>query len=103
MILGVCLESERRIITDQLRDEVELGVLPDWVVEVIPSYRRRIRSDWWLDRRERAVISRLLTRLAFTKHSVSRLPVERSRLAGLEVVWLRERARRILGAPVADE
>jgi RsiW-degrading membrane proteinase PrsW (M82 family) len=102
-ILASFLESERRIIRDELRLEVELGVLPSWVVEVIPSYRRRIRSDWWPDRRERAVISRLLTRLAFRKHAVARLPVDRSRLAGIEVVWLRDRARRILDTPVVDD
>ncbi len=102
-ILAMFLESERRIITDELRREVELGVLPAWVVEVIPSYRRRIRSDWWPERRERAVIARLLTRLAFRKHAVARLPEDRSRLAGIEVVWLRDRARRILNAPPVDE
>ncbi len=102
-ILALFLESERRIIRDELRREVELGVLPAWVVDVIPSYRRRIRSDWWPERRERAVISRLLTRLAFRKHAVGRLSDERSQLAGIEVVWLRDRARRILHEPHVDE
>jgi len=102
-VLAVFLESERRIIREELRREVELGVLPAWVVEVIPSYRKRIRSDWWPERRERAVISRLLTRLAFRKHAVGRLPEDRSRLAGIEVVWLRDRARRILHEPPTDD
>jgi RsiW-degrading membrane proteinase PrsW (M82 family) len=97
-LLALFLESERRIIREQLQHEVELGVLPSWVVDVMPSYRRRIRADWWPDRRERAVISRLLTRLAFRKHAVARLPGDQSRLAGLEVVWLRDRARKILSA-----
>jgi RsiW-degrading membrane proteinase PrsW (M82 family) len=102
-ILTMFLESERRIIREELSREVELGVLPPWVVEVIPSYRRRIRSDWWPERRERAVISRLLTRLAFRKHAVGRLPEDRARLAGIEVVWLRDRARRILHEPQTDD
>jgi hypothetical protein len=101
-ILALFLESERRIIREQLQHEVDLGVLPAWVVEGMPSYRRRIRADWWPDRRERAVISRLLTRLAFRKHAVARLPGDQSRLAGLEVVWLRDRARKIL-APSSED
>ncbi len=95
-VLWAFLGWERRLLVRELGEEVRLGVLPGWVAEVIPSYRRRVRSDWWPSRRERTVIARLLTRLAFRKHAIAHLPPEEARLAGLEVVRLRERARRIL-------
>ncbi len=95
-VLAAFLGWEHRLLVRQLGEEVELGVLPPWVVEVIPSYRRRIRPDWWPSRRERTVIARLLTRLAFRKHAIAHLPPDEARLAGLEVMRLRERARRIL-------
>ncbi len=97
-VLAGFLGWERRILRRELAEEVRLGVLPAWVAEVIPSYRRRVRGDWWPVRRERTVIARLLTRLAFRKHAVAHLPREEAGLAGLEVVRLRERARRILDA-----
>ena len=87
------LQSEQRILAVELAEEVELDVVPAWVAEVIPYYRRRIRSDWWPSRRERTVLARLLTRLAFRKHAVRRLPEEESQLAGLEVVRLRQQIR----------
>ncbi len=87
------LRSEQRILGVELAEEVELDVVPAWVVEVIPYYRRRVRSDWWPSRRERTVLARLLTRLAFRKHAVRRLPDEESQLAGLEVVRLRQQIR----------
>ncbi len=79
------LRSEQRILSIELAEEVELEVVPKWVLDVIPSYRRRIRSEWWPSRRERTVLARLLTRLAFRKHAVKRLPDGESQLAGLEV------------------
>jgi len=91
------LRSEKRILSIELAEEVELDVFPKWVLEVIPSYRRRIRSEWWPSRRERTVLARLLTRLAFRKHAVKRLPAGESRLAGLEVVQLRQRIRAMFG------
>jgi RsiW-degrading membrane proteinase PrsW (M82 family) len=87
------LKSEQRILGVELAEEVELHVVPAWVVEVIPYYRRRVRSDWWPSRSERTVLARLLTRLAFRKHAVRRLPDEESQLAGLEVVRLRQQIR----------
>jgi len=87
------LRSEQRILGVELAEEVEFDVVPAWVVEVIPYYRRRIRSDWWPSRRERTVLARLLTRLAFRKHAVRRLPEQESQLAGLEVVRLRQQIR----------
>jgi RsiW-degrading membrane proteinase PrsW (M82 family) len=97
LTLFAFLRSEQRIIQRQLAEEVELQVVPSWVCEVIPFYRRRIRSEWWPTRRERTVLARLMTRLAFRKHAVERLPQEEADLAGLEVVRLRQRIRAMLG------
>lgn len=97
------LRSEQRILGIELAEEVELDVVPSWVLEVIPHYRRRIRSDWWPSRRERTVLARLLTRLAFRKHAVRRLPDEESQLAGLEVVRLRQQIRAMLQCQTSVE
>lgn len=96
-MLHLMLVTEHRILARELAEEVRLGVLPDWVAEVLPSYRRRVRSDWWPSRGERTVIARLLTTLAFRKHAIGGLPASEAALAGLEVVSLRRRARRTLG------
>jgi len=90
------LQWEHQILRRELSDEVRLGVLPPWVADTIPYYRRRVRADWWPRRRERTVIARLLTRLAFRKHAVGRLPDREADLAGLEVLRLRQRVRAIL-------
>ena len=95
MFLGA-LALERRVLRQQLTDEVALGVLPSWVVDVLPSYRRRIRAVWWRRRDERREIVRLLISLAFRKHRLRWLPEERARLYGLEVGRLRQRARKLL-------
>lgn len=97
LALWVFLRSEQRILARELTEEVELDVVPEWVVSVIPYYRRRIRADWWPSRSERTVLARLLTRLAFRKHAVRRLPEGESEIAGLEVVQLRQRIRAMLG------
>jgi hypothetical protein len=73
-----------------------LRLVPSWVPEVIPFYRRRVRSDWWPRRSERVVLSRLLTRLAFRKYQTSRLPAAEAAMASLEIVHLRTRVRRML-------
>jgi len=96
LALFVFLRSEQRILARELAEEVDLDVVPEWVVSVIPYYRRRIRADWWPSRRERTVLARLLTRLAFRKHAVRRLPDGESEIAGLEVVQLRQRIRMML-------
>ena len=88
---------DHRVLQRELREEVELGVLPSWVAEVIPYYRRRVRGAWWPDRRERTVLSRLLTRLAFRKNALRRVPEEERSMAGLEIVRIRQRLREILG------
>jgi len=100
---AVALLAEHRILLRELREEVELGVLPEWVAEIVPHYRRRIRTGWWPSREERAVLTRLLTRLAFTKHALRRVPGDEAGVAGLEVVHLRHRLRSILGPPEGGE
>jgi RsiW-degrading membrane proteinase PrsW (M82 family) len=95
-VLALVLHSEHRIITKQLGNEVELGLVPSWVLDVIPFYRRRIRSNWWPSRRERTVITRLLTRVAFRKHGLRNLPPGEAAIASLEVVKLRQKLRAIL-------
>jgi RsiW-degrading membrane proteinase PrsW (M82 family) len=94
--LALFLHSEHRILKRQLADEVELAMVPSWVLEVIPYYRRRVRSDWWPSRSERTVIARLLTRVAFRKHALRHLPPGEAAMASLEVVKLRQRLREIL-------
>jgi hypothetical protein len=101
-VLGAFLQSEHRIIKRQLAEEVDLAVAPPWVLEVIPYYRRRVRRDWWPSRRERTVIARLLTRVAFRKHALRHLPSEEATIASLEVVQLRKRVRDILGSTPGD-
>lgn len=104
LVLALFLKSEHGILKKQLAEEVSLHTVPEWVADVIPYYRRRIRSDWWESRSERAVISRLLTRIAFRKHALRHLPAEEAALASLEVVRLRQRLRDILGiVPVEND
>jgi protease PrsW len=95
-VFQAALALERRVLTRQLADEVALGVLPSWVVAVLPSFRRRIRSAWWRRRDERREIVRLLISLAFRKHRLRGVSEERARLYGLEVGRLRQRARTLL-------
>jgi RsiW-degrading membrane proteinase PrsW (M82 family) len=102
LILLGFLRSEQTIIKRQLQEEVELGLLPPWVVEIVPYYRRRLKSDWWPARRERAVIARLLTRLAFRKQALSTLAPRDASLPSLEVVKIRQRLREILGPATSD-
>jgi RsiW-degrading membrane proteinase PrsW (M82 family) len=96
MALALVLHSEHRILKRQLGDEVDLGLVPSWVLDVIPFYRRRIRANWWPSRSERTVIARLLTRVAFRKHALRNLPPGEAAIASLEVVRLRQRLREIL-------
>jgi hypothetical protein len=87
----------------QLADEVALSMAPAWILDVIPFYRRRLRSDWWPLRNERTVISRLLTRIAFRKHALRHIPQDEAAIASLEVVRLRQRIRSILNPAPGDE
>ena len=97
VILTAFLHSEHRILKRELAEEVELRLAPAWVIDVIPYYRRRVRSDWWPSRPERTVIARLLTRVALRKHALRRLPPDEAAIASLELVMLRQRVREILG------
>ncbi|HVN75547.1 MAG TPA: hypothetical protein VMT19_04465 [Thermoanaerobaculaceae bacterium] len=102
--IAFSLALERKVLATQLAEEVGLGVLPEWVADILPSYRRRVRSDWWARRDERREIVRLLLGLAFRKRRLRSLPEERARLYGLEVGRLRQRARVLLAlspAPLA--
>jgi hypothetical protein len=103
LILAVFLHSEHTILKRQLTEEVALSLAPSWVVDVIPYYRRRLRSDWWPLRDERTVISRLLTRIAFRKHALRYIPQPEAAIASLEVVRLRQRLRAILTPTPSDE
>jgi len=103
MILAGFLHSEHRILKRQLSEEVELAMAPAWVLDVIPYYRRRMRSDWWPLRNERTVISRLLTRIAFRKHALRHTPQDEAAIASLEVVRLRQRIRSILKPDAPEE
>lgn len=96
LILAAFLHSEHLILKQQLADEVALSMAPEWVLDVIPFYRRRLKSDWWPSRNERTVISRLLTRIAFRKHALRHTPHDEAAIASLEVVRLRQRIRSIL-------
>jgi hypothetical protein len=87
---------ERRVLARQLGEEVSLGVLPAWVVDIVPRYHRRIRSDWWPRRDERREVVRLLTSLAYRKQQLRGLSEESLRLYGLEIGRLRQRARSLL-------
>ena len=99
IILTAFLHSEHRILKRELAEEVELRLAPSWVVDVIPYYSRRVRGNWWPSRPERTVIARLLTRVAFRKHSLRHLPQDEANIASLELVKLRQRVREILGPP----
>lgn len=102
VILAAFLHSEHLILKRQLADEVALSMAPAWVLDVIPFYRRRLRSDWWPLRHERTVISRLLTRIAFRKHALRHIPKDEAAIASLEVVRLRQRIRSILNPDPPD-
>ncbi|MFV2071272.1 MAG: PrsW family intramembrane metalloprotease [Thermoanaerobaculales bacterium] len=97
LVFAAFLRLEHHILKRELEEEVALGLTPTWVADVIPYYRRRIRGDWWPSRPERTVISRLLTRLAFRKHTLRNRSANVDAVASLEVVWLRKRVREILG------
>jgi RsiW-degrading membrane proteinase PrsW (M82 family) len=102
LVLAAFLHSEHLILKKQLASEVEMAMAPVWVLDVIPYYRRRVRSDWWPRRNERTVISRLLTRIAFRKHALRHTPKDEATIASLEVVRLRQRIRGILGTDLSD-
>ncbi|MCU0232406.1 MAG: PrsW family intramembrane metalloprotease [Thermoanaerobaculales bacterium] len=103
VVFALFLRSEHSILKRQLAQEVELGLAPPWVVDIMPYYRRRVRGDWWPVRRERAIIARLLTRVAFRKHALRHLPASEAAIASLEVIRLRQRVREILAPRPSTE
>jgi len=102
LVLAAFLHGEHLILKRQLAEEVELGVLPSWVAQIIPYYRKRVRGRWWPERQERTVLTLLITRLAFRKHAMRRLPPDEAAVAGLEVVQLRQKIRTMLGVAVGS-
>jgi hypothetical protein len=98
--VALVLRAEQRTLSSRLGEEVALGVLPRWVVDVVPFYRRRVRSAWWPRRDERTLLTRRLTRLAYRKQALGDLAPEQ--LEGLELVRLRQRLRTMLESPAAD-
>ncbi len=98
LVLGVVavLALEGRQIRAELRREVELGVLPAWVVPVVSSYWKRAFGSWWVPRSERRIVARVLTTLAFRARAVRGARERLTGLRALEVGRLRQRARELL-------
>lgn len=88
-LLALLLGFEARLIENELKEEVELRVLPRWSLERFPLRRRRLRSDWGANLGERRVLNSMAVYLAFRKHALRRSSVG-SDLKGLEIVRLRE-------------
>jgi hypothetical protein len=92
-LVALALVLEGRVIRVELGREVEMGVLPGWVVHAVASFRRRAFGSWWLPRDERRVVSQLLTRLAFRLRTLRHAGGDALRVRGLEVGRLRQRAK----------
>lgn|GEM_PF-5454953 len=103
LLVGVLLRTEGRVLAEELMEELDWRVVPAWVVRTVPSYRCRVRGDWWPERRTRVVVARLLSRLALRKRSVRNLPPGAASLAALEVGKLRSRTRAVLLPERGDE
>ncbi len=88
-LLFFCLSFEAQVLGDELREEVEFKVLPEWILEVFPFRRRRIRGDWGARLAERRVLNEMAAHLAFRKRALRRISEEHA-LDGLEIVRLRE-------------
>jgi hypothetical protein len=95
-ILVASLRVERRVLANELREEVVTRVLPAWVLDTVPHFARRIRTRWWPRRDERRVVIALLTTLAFRKRRLRSLDEDQARVFGLEVGRLRQRVRMLL-------
>ena len=85
----VLLRFESRLVAEELREEVEFRVLPEWCLEIFPFRLRRLRSDWGAQLGERRVLNRMAVYLAFRKHALRRAGGG-TNLEGLEIVRLRE-------------
>lgn len=87
-----------RRVTAELAAEVALGVLPPWLGAAAPGVVRRAFVTQWPDRRERVVVVRLLTRLAFQRVRLQPLLRGERSLQGLELGRLRSRLREVLAS-----
>jgi len=90
----VLYAGEHRVLERELGEEAAFGVVPGWVPEILPFYRRRVRAAWWPFRNERTALARKLSRLAFRKRAVRHAGKGRE-LAGLEIVRLRNDLKRV--------
>ncbi len=95
LLVSLVYYAEHRIISVVVNEEADLKVLPDWTVDIIGSYRKRIRGNWWPIRRERTVISRVISRLAFRKRALSDLAQASGDVAWIEIVLLRKEIKKI--------
>lgn len=100
IVLGIA--AEIRLVVRELGGEVEFGVVPAWVLEVVRSPRRRALADWWPRQDERRAVVRLLLDLAVQRCRVRGLDPARKQLYGLEVGRLRRRVKTVMppDAPV---
>lgn len=96
LLVWLLVRAEGRVLAEELEEELAWRVVPAWVVRTIPSYRSRVRGDWWPERRTRVVVARLISRLALRKRAVRGLPSAAAGLAALEVGRLRSRTRSLL-------
>jgi len=100
-LLTLVLFVERKVLTRQLAEEVEYGVLPSWAAHAAGSYLRRVRPSWWERDDERRALAGVMVSLAFKKEQLTRLAPEARNLYGLEVGRLRQRIRAMLTGVVA--
>lgn len=62
------LAQERRVIFDELTEEVQAGIIPQGHPAIISSWRKRRRSDWLTPKMNRKKYMAAATMLAFRKH-----------------------------------
>ncbi len=103
LLVVVLYWVERTSLRLELEEEATLGIIPQWVPQIVPFYTHRIRSGWWPQRSERIVLVRLLSRLAFRKRRLRGHHRGDTDLAGLEVLKIREHLGKILAPADAGE
>jgi len=70
LIFNLSLLDEKRIIQRELKEEVDLGVIPPVHLEYLGAYRRRIRPGWLPKSMDGQLYIRRATTLAFRKHQL---------------------------------
>lgn len=95
-VIVSAIAAEIRLVVRELGGEVEFGVVPAWVLEVVRSPRRRALADWWPRQDERRAVVRLLLDLAVQRRRVRGLDPGRKQLYGLEVGRLRQRVKAVM-------